>query len=309
MQHQDPSTAAADRTARNGSQLTLPLGTECQHVAFVAATGTEASAGQTTLLEFHSPRACRAVLMKAAPASAAPPPTSTSTSAAVTESTTDLQLLMVPTPDLDDAELTAQVWNWVEPDTAPDRRQGFLIALQGARVIWSPGRAGIIAPADRLETLRLAVIDFSFHDGEVRQIERALALAWPDLEADGPLAFHFDEQAATRQPQLAQRFQQVVGWRGRLVRINPIIHRPPIHPPTLAGQLGERLKERTRVTERIDFISGQLEVFERVYELCGQRSSEFAFSRKETTLEWVIIVLLATETIILLIDLMARLGK
>ncbi len=64
-----------------------------------------------------------------------------------------------------------------------------------------------------------------------------------------------------------------------------------------------------RVTDRMEFVGSQLEVFERVYEMCGDRANEFAYSRKETTLEWVIILLLAMETIILLIDLMATLGK
>ncbi len=215
-------------------------------------------------------------------------------------------MLLVPTSDQEDPELAAKVWDWVEPETPAEFRQGFLITLQGARVIWTPGRAGIIASADRMETLRRAVVDFSFHDGEIRQIEQVIAKGWPDLEADTPLAFHFDGQAASKREELAKRFEQVIALRTKLVRINPVIHRPSIHPPTLAGQLGERLKERTRLAERIEFVAEQIEVFERIYEMCGQRSSEFVFSRKEQTLEWLIIILLAVETVILLVDLMSR---
>lgn len=220
-----------------------------------------------------------------------------------------LLLLVIPCCDLESPDVLASAWNWAEPDTPPDRREGLLVTLQGARVVWSPGRTAVLAPADRLESLRLALGEFALQEGEIRNIEQDLAQNWPHLEADGPLAFQFGDEAAPRREELGRRFQQVLALRSRLARLVPAIHRRPNYPPTLAGQLLERLKERTRLAERIEWLGGQLEVFERVYEMCGQRASEFTLSRKETTLEWVIIVLLAMETIILLIDLMAKFGR
>lgn len=277
------------------SQSELPEGSQIQHVAFV----TDNRAAREILLEFPEPRRCRAILTSGPNASPS----------AAADGTTELTLLLTPSGEHDVPELLTTIWNWVEPEVPHDRRQGFLITLHGARVVWTPGRAAIIAPAERLDLLRLALVEFAFHDGEIRQIEQAIAKTWPELEADAPLAFQFDEKTAPRREQLGERFQQILGLRARLARINPVVHRPPIHPPTLAGQLGERLKERTRLAERIEYLSGQVEVVERVYEMCAERASEYVHSKKETTLEWVIIVLLATETIILLIDLMARLGK
>ncbi|KYF65271.1 hypothetical protein BE11_22720 [Sorangium cellulosum] len=214
-------------------------------------------------------------------------------------------MLLVPTIDQEDPELVANVWSWVEPDVPEELRRGLLIMLQGARIIWSPGRAGLVATAERLEALRRAVIDFSFFDGEVRQFEAELAEAWPHLEADTPLAFDFDIRALPRRDELARRFQRVIGLRARLVQVSPAIDSPPVHPPTLAGQLKERLKERSRLAERIEFVDEQLELLERVYELCGQRSSELVIARNEARLEWIVIILLATETLALLVDLMA----
>jgi len=54
-------------------------------------------------------------------------------------------------------------------------------------------------------------------------------------------------------------------------------------------------------------LGGQLDLFERVYELCGHRASEFTLSRKSLTLEWVIIVLLGAQTILVIIDMLANL--
>lgn len=266
----------------------LPDGAEIQQVAFVTRTDP----AQMTLMEFNEPHACHAVLVKG---SAAEPPA-------------DMTMLVVPTSDHEDPELLANVWNWVEPGVPQELRRGILIMLWGARVIWSPGRAGLIASADRMEALRHAVVDFSFHDGETRKIEAELARIWPHLEADTPLAFRFDMQAMAKRDELAQRFQQVVGLRARLARIDPVIHQPPIHPPTLASQLNERLKERAQLSERMEFVDEQLELLAGVYEMCGHRSSEFVIAQKEARLNWIIIILLATETLALIVDLLAANG-
>jgi uncharacterized Rmd1/YagE family protein len=46
-----------------------------------------------------------------------------------------------------------------------------------------------------------------------------------------------------------------------------------------------------------------------VYEPCGQRISDFLSSRKSHTLEWVIVVLLACETLLLVVDLLSSLTE
>jgi len=285
------NTPSEDRASSEPTELPqgLPADAEIQHVAFV----NQVDPAQTTLMEFKEPRSCRAILLTG---SAARPPSC-------------VTVLLVPTNDLEDPALTAKVWAFVEPDVPPELRRGFLIMLHGARIIWTPGRAGLIASADRLEALRRAVVDFSFHDGEIRDIEAELAQVWPHLKADTPLSFRFDVRAMARRDELAGRFEQVVGMRARLVRVDPAIHRPPVHPPTLASQLGERLKERTQIAERIEFVDGQLELLESVYEMCAQRSNEFVIARNEARLEWIVIVLLAVETLALIIDLMTATGS
>ena len=263
----------------------LPEGTEIQRVAFV----TGADAAQTTLMEFKEPRSCQAILVTG---SAAQPPAS-------------LTMLLVPTSGPEDADLITNVWNWVEPGIPPEFRRGFLIMLHGARIIWAPDRAGLIASMDRLEALRHAVIHFSFYDEETRDVEAKLAKIWPHLEKDTPQAFHFDMQAMPKRDELAGRYKQIIGLRARIVRIDPAIHHPPVHPPTLASQLDERLKERTQLSERIEFLDEQLELLEGIYEMCGHRSSEFVIAQNEARLGWIVIVLLATETVALIVDLLS----
>ncbi|MCY2964038.1 MAG: hypothetical protein NT069_10405, partial [Planctomycetota bacterium] len=153
-----------------------------------------------------------------------------------------------------------------------------------------------------------AIIEFAFYDAELRQIEREIANGWPALETDSPMAFDFNEKSLRRRGELGQRFQRVVSLRARLSQILPMVHRPPIHPPTLASQIGDRLRERGRLVERLDFAASQLEVFERVYELCGQRASDFSQAHKGHVLEMIIIVLLLGQTLLLLVEMLAARG-
>lgn len=285
----EPQTMPDDLAPLNQESL-LPGDGDVQHIAFV----TSEPPGATTLFQVAEPIACR-VVTTAAPL-------------AVEETIATLSLLCIESEDHGGGDLTAHAWQWVEPGVEVERRQGMLITLQGTRVIWCAGRAALIAPARRLVVLHQALVEFALHEALVRKMEQKTSAGWPELAADGPHAFHFDDRSAQQRERLAQRFQEVLELRMRLVRLLPVLERPSVHPPTVASQLAERLKERARLVERVEHLSEQVEVYERIYELCGQRSSDYLIALRSNTLEWIIIVLLATETIVLLVDLLSSLG-
>jgi uncharacterized Rmd1/YagE family protein len=81
------------------------------------------------------------------------------------------------------------------------------------------------------------------------------------------------------------------------------------HLSLLANQFVDRLRERTHVEARHEALVSQLDVFDRVYEMSSQRISDYPASRKEQTPEWIIIVLLAAETLLLLIEVLWTLEK
>ncbi|MFM9059640.1 MAG: hypothetical protein ACKOSQ_11045 [Planctomycetaceae bacterium] len=215
----------------------------------------------------------------------------------------DLTLLVVPARAADAEGLAPEELAWVEA-AGPVQA----IAVHGAALAWAAGRAAIRVEPARLDAVRAAVVEFCFHERELRAIEAEVAAGWPEVEADAPLAFEFRDRDADRRRALGERFRRTVSLRARLARLAPHLDRPPLHPPTLASQVGERLRERSRMAERAGFLTGQIEVQERVYDLCGQRSSDWALSRKSTTLEWAIVVLIAIETVLILVDLLATRG-
>jgi len=222
------------------------------------------------------------------------------------------EIALVPLPSADAAthdavvgELIGRAGSWVSAAT-PGGDPPLALPLYGTHVLWSHRRAVALGPGDRLDAMRTAVVEFSDREAELRDVERRIAAALEHLDGDAPLAFEFDEPALPRRRELAARFVEAVSLRRRLAVLAPAVHRPTPQPPTLAGQLGERLRDRTRLVERLEHATEQADLLERVYAGCGDRVAEFVSSRRHLTLEWVIILLLAAEVVLITIDLLAK---
>lgn len=221
-----------------------------------------------------------------------------------------LELVVLPTDDADGAqdaaasEAAALAWVGACRAEAPPVQ----VPLYGTTVIWSPRRAAILAPRASLAAVREALLDFARCDAALRRLEGEAGLLLGRLDEDAPCAIEFDERHDARQAGLEERFRRSVTLRADLATLAPAVLRPPMHPPTLAAQLGERLRERTRLADRLEFVEAKAEVIDRVYDLCAQRVGDFAVARRHLRLEWAIIVLLAAELVVLLVEVLAGLG-
>jgi hypothetical protein len=201
-------------------------------------------------------------------------------------------------------ELVGRATSWVAAAT-PGTDPPLVVPLYGTHVVWSPRRGVAIGPADRLAHVRTAVVEFADREAELRDIERRIAAGLDHVDGDAPLAFIIDEQSLPRRRDLAKRFADTISLRRRLSTLAPILQRPAPQPPTLAGQLGERLRDRARVMERLEHATDQADLLERVYTACGERVAEYVTSRRHTALEWLIILLLAVEVVLIVVDLLA----
>jgi hypothetical protein len=195
-------------------------------------------------------------------------------------------------------------WATMSPDEPP-----LTVPLYGNHVVWSRRRTVVIGPADRLSSMRAAVLEFAQREAELRDIERRLAGLLAHVDGDAHLAFTFDEASLSRREELAGRFCEAVSLRRRVAMLAPALQLPAPQPPTLAGQVGERLRDRIRLVERLEHAVEQADLVERVYGSCGERSAEYMTSRRHATLEWVIILLLAAETVLITIDMLASRGS
>ncbi|MCA8983618.1 MAG: hypothetical protein R3C12_13675 [Planctomycetaceae bacterium] len=217
-----------------------------------------------------------------------------------------LTLLSIPVAEPDERVLES-AREWVQQHAEPDaglasRQPTQLLMFHGMHIFWGRGCAALLAAADRLPVAEQAFIEAAYFEGELYEIETLLNHDWPLLEQDIPCAFDFSARNLSRQPELRQRFGKVLQLQSRLSRILPYLEAPHAYPPTVASQIGERLRERMRVEYRIEWLDGQLEVFEQVYELCGDRSSNFVHARATNALEWVIILLLVVQILLMLFE-------
>jgi hypothetical protein len=261
-----------------------PSGSQILAVRFVATAVTSEG---PPLLEMPAPIAQRAVLG--------------------TEGEPTALLLTIPLAPGTAPEVETQVLAWLLPDgrDGPQRQH---VVLQGAHLHWNLPRVALLASADRIESVRPAVLEMVFLESELRGIETALAHAWPDVEADAAVAFGVEERTLAQRDTLRQRFLQVVLLRSRLAKITPRLVIPQVYPPTLASQMQERLRERLHVATRLEALEVQLEMFERIYDQCSQRVSDFSLSRKSYILEWVIVLILLMQTALHVVEFLVA-GK
>lgn len=216
-------------------------------------------------------------------------------------------LLSVPGGGESDLELVQSWQTHMEEHGTPvnSHVRSVLLTLHGAHVVWQPNRIIAVAAPERLPTVCRAAVAATSGEFELRALEQQLDRQWDHVRADSRLAFEFGERDVGLREELAERFQQTVAMRARLERLTPHVLVPHVHPPTLASQVGERLRERLRMAERLELADGKLEAQERIYELCSQRSSEFMVARTGHMLEWVIIILLLSQTVLLVIEFLS----
>ena len=177
----------------------------------------------TALLTFADPSPCQAVV------SAEP----------TTADRDGIDILLVPSPPKDNPALREELNQWV---TTQGGDAPLTTTIHGAQIVWRPGRAAILAAADRIDPLVLAIAEFSFFESELRKLEREIADAWPELTADRPLAYDVTPRDLERHEQVGRRMGQTLERRMRHSRIEPHLHRTPANLPTQAQELGERLR-------------------------------------------------------------------
>ncbi len=226
-----------------------------------------------------------------------------------------LEVLTAANDGLTESDALEALQQWVAAGAGPSDGGPQTLALHGVQMAWSPGgsipgggrmaRISVAALAERLPRVVPTILEFACMELALQALEQQLAQAWPQLEEDGPLAFDFDHRSDRRRDQLGSRFRGVLGIRARWSQLQPPLHRPLVYPPTLASQLGERLRERARLAERWETLGGQIDVFQNVYELCAQRAHDWRLAWKGHTLEVLIILLLLLQTLLLMFELFA----
>ncbi len=217
----------------------------------------------------------------------------------------ELALALLPT----DQDVVSDEWrSWVESTPIETSTPMVSIAFHRAHVVWRPGRAVVMAPADRIDSVRQAVIEGVRHETTLAGIETAMTAGWADLEADAEDAFEVEAMSPIRRRELKRRYRRTVELRAKLVRMAPYLLSPIVHPPTIGSQVADRWRERLRMEARYEAVNAQLEVHHDVYDACGQRSSDSRLARSGHALEWAILVVLGFQSLMWLFEIVTGLS-
>jgi hypothetical protein len=270
----------------------MPSDATVRHIRFVPQAGV----GQEVLLDFVDPVSQKAVCVSSGPLASEPIP-----GTAVGDG---IDLLIVAGQPQDHLGWSDEPLKWVAASAVTGTTPPIAVTIHGAQVIWGSDRAAILAAPDRVAPFLLALVDFCYYENEIRKLEREIGECWPLLEMDTPLAHDVTALDPERFDSVGQRMEQTLRRRMHLARLEPHLVQPRRNLPPLANQLIERLREKAHIEDRLEALDSQLDVFERIYEMSSQRISDFKAAQQSRTLEWVIIVLLAAEGLLLLVDLL-----
>ena len=276
----------------------LDGGARQRRIRFVEAiTGDDA-----VLMTFKDPAQRYAVLCEA-------PATATGEVAAGPHGDVlDVVLLPAPTQPQGTPSATNQGFmEWIAKGDGKDAPPVF-VKFRGVELMWRPGRVLLQCDSEQAESLLSAVVEFTHYECELRRIEQEIADTWEELEQDKALAFDITPADLERSQAVGARMNRVLQRRIRFARIEPHIYEPGAGLAAAGRKLGEELREKARTESRLETVDGQLEVFEGIYEMSGQRMGEYRAARQEHVLEWIIIVLLAAEMLLLLAQIVWKSG-
>lgn len=197
--------------------------------------------------------------------------------------------------------------SWLDSGDIVSTQPRVVIKSRAAELTWRPGRMVLRCERDQINSMLKALVEFHYFENELRKIESEIAAGWSDLKQDRRLAFQVSDRDLERSENIGNRMEQTLERRMRHVRIEPRLYLPGLQLSFAAQKLGEELRERTRIEGRCESVDSQIEVFEHVYEMASQRLGEFRDARHGHKLEWIIILLLASEMVWLIAEFLMNL--
>jgi hypothetical protein len=196
--------------------------------------------------------------------------------------------------------------DWVETRASPDGQSPMYVRYRGVELLWHPGRAVLLCDPEQVDALLPAVVEFTHYEAELRRLEHEIAAAWAEVDQDKRLAFDVIAADLQRSDGVGARMEQTFGRRIRFARLESHLDSPDANLPSAAQKLGQELREKARLDARTEIVDSQLEVFEHIYEMASQRMGEYRAARQGHIMEWVIIVLLGAEALLMLLQTIIR---
>jgi hypothetical protein len=215
-----------------------------------------------------------------------------------------LDLLILP--ENKSRQSQEQIERWLAAPNHPDAPQPTVVRLKAGVIHWRPGRAAIQASTKSADEILPGLIDFAYYEAELRRMETELEPIEAASRADVTLAYDVRHADRTQWPRLKSTMELLYTMRLSFAQLEPRLNIPPQSLENVARKVFSRLAVRSGAEDRLTAFSDRLETCQDLYEGAIDRATDSRWYRKGNRLEIAIVVLLAGETILLLLDLVLR---
>jgi len=214
----------------------------------------------------------------------------------------ELDFLFLPGGSATTVEWQHDAVQWMNEPSPLAESPTIDLVVEGDRVLWRPGRAVLVGGADRLAEVRAGLVEFAFHEGELRKLEHELEADWPRAESDVSLVHDVDRRALADCGHIGEMSRRTALRRIRFARLAPRLEKASIRLTGPTRQLVAELASKADVADRLGCVDDRLEVFEDLYELANDRRADFQYFRLEYRLEAWIILILVIEVLIMMFE-------
>ncbi|MBI3710334.1 MAG: hypothetical protein HY246_22035 [Proteobacteria bacterium] len=208
-----------------------------------------------------------------------------------------VELIILPAGSATPFDLQKRAEEWMA-SRAGEHGAPIEIFYRSERLLWRPGRALCFGTPEHSDEVLAAVAQFAFCEGELCRLERQMADAWPVLETDVPLTHGLHRRDLARQPHVNAMTRHAKGMRIAFVRLQTALETPAQDLAGPARRLFAELALQAAAVERLRALDDSIEVAEDIYELAGDRLSEFSYFAQEYRIEIVIVVVLLAELLV-----------
>lgn len=176
-------------------------------------------------------------------------------------------------------------------------------AASGLKLQWQPGKAVIQAAGDAAEQALTAVVEFSFHESELRRMEETLAATEAIAPADVARAHRIRFRDRKNWRRIGDTIEALYRMRLEYARLEAQLISAPSSLPGDARDIFEHLLEESELHDRMEAFSNRLEACEDLYEGANDRVTDHRWYLEGHALEIGIILLLIFEVALMSADL------
>jgi hypothetical protein len=174
---------------------------------------------------------------------------------------------------------------------------------EGKTVQWRPGRVIVRGALTDPGPLLAGLTEFAFYEGELRALERELAICEAGADDDVRLAYRISASDKEHWPRIADTIEHCARLRLAYARLTPYLERSSRALPVEVRRVLARLRRGTDVTARLEAFSDRLEACEDLYEGANDRIADFRGWHNGHILEVGILVFIIFEAIIMSVEL------